>query len=173
MSSLHRERERAARGPLIPSWLLVGLVLVGIVATLAVIGLNNKGKSPPPAASTPSATTTQQPNRRTRHRTQQHKPVAAPKPTTVTLQLVPTGQVYVCLVNGRGTKLIPGQIFARGQTIPTQKAAKLLLTLGNAAVQMKVNGKIVHVSPTPSSIGYSITPSGMTPLPVSQQPTCA
>jgi cytoskeletal protein RodZ len=172
MGSLSRERERAARGPLIPPWVLVGVVLVGIVVALALIGSNsNNGKSPPSAGTAPTVTATQ-PRHRARHRNQQQKPVAA-KPTTVTLKLVPTGQVYVCLVNGSGAKLIPGQIFAAGQTIPTEKAAKLLLTLGNAAVQMKVNGKVVHVTPTSSSIGYSITPTGMTSLPVSQQPTCA
>ena len=48
--------------------------------------------------------------------------------------------VYVCLVDGSGNKLIPGQIFNTGQTIPTKTASKLLLTLGNASVQMKVNG---------------------------------
>ena len=57
-------------------------------------------------------------------------PVATP--TTVKLQLVPTGPVYVCLVDGAGKQADPGQIFAAGQTIPTETAPKLLLTLGNA-----------------------------------------
>ena len=168
MSSLHRERERAARGTLVPPWLLVGVVLVGIVVALYLVG-SHKGKSPPSSPTTPNATATTHRRHRAAHR--KHK-AAPPKPKTVTLQLVPTGQVYVCLVNGSGAKLIPGQIFAPGQTIPAEKAGKLLLTLGNAAVDMKVNGKPVHVSPASSSIGYSITPKGMSSLPVSQQPSC-
>jgi hypothetical protein len=38
-------------------------------------------------------------------------------------------------------------------------------------VQMKVNGKPVQVAQG-SPIGYSITPSGMTPLSSGQLPTC-
>ena len=80
------------------------------------------------------------------------------KPKTVTLQLVPTATVYVCVENGTGTKLIAGRVFAAGETIPTEKASKLLITLGNSSVQMKVNGKTVQVAQG-SPIGYSITPS--------------
>ena len=73
--------------------------------------------------------------------------------------------------DGSGAKLIAGRVFAAGETIPTEKASKLLITLGNSSVQMKVNGKAVQVAQG-SPIGYSITPSAMTPLPSGQQPTC-
>ena len=73
---------------------------------------------PPAAITTPAATARS----------------ASPAPTLVKLQLIPTGQVYVCLVNGNGRTLIPGVIYAAGQTIPTKTATKLLLTLGNTSV---------------------------------------
>ena len=170
ITSLSRERERAARGPLIPPWVLVGVVLVGIVVALYFVGSHKGGKSPPAVGRYEPADDDQRP----RHRTPQasQEPAAqASSPKTVTLQLVPTATVYVCVVNGAGTKLIAGQTFAAGQTIPTEKATKLLITLGNSSVQMKVNGKIVQVA-RGSPIGYSITPSAMTSLPSSQQPTC-
>ena len=63
--------------------------------------------------------------------------------------------------------------FASGQKIPTETASKLLLTLGNASVQMKVNGKTVKVTPSSSSIGFMLAPSGNKSLPTSQQPRCA
>ncbi len=53
---------------------------------------------------------------------------------------MPTGQIYICLVDGTGARLIPGRIFTTGQAIPVASAPKLLLTLGNASVHMKVNG---------------------------------
>jgi hypothetical protein len=80
--------------------------------------------------------------------------------------------VYVCLVDGNGTKLIPGQIFDQTQTIPTESAPKLMLTLGNASVQMKVNGTPVKVVPSATSIGFLLQPSGNSSLPVSKQPRC-
>src|SRR5438132_1178789 len=102
ISTLSRERERAARGPRIPPWVLVGVVLVGIVVALYFVGSNNSN-SPSNGPGTPNTTAAQQPHKRARHR--KHK-AASPKPQTVTLQLVPTGTVYVCVVNGAGTKLI-------------------------------------------------------------------
>jgi cytoskeleton protein RodZ len=168
MSSLHRERERDRRGPLIPPWAIIGVVLVGIVVALYLVGSHKNNKHTPTTAGTTSTGTGHA--RKRKHHNQQ--PKAAPKPKTVTLHLVATGQVYVCLVDGSGAKLIPGQIFGPGQTIPTEKSGKLLLTLGNNSVQMKVNGKSVNVAPSASSIGYSLSPNGTSTLPASRQPSC-
>ena len=172
ISSLSRERERAARGPRIPPWAIIGVVLIAIVAVLYFVGSNNNNNSSPNNPTTPNAAANQPSQHRPSHkkRKQQHKTVPA-KPKTVTLQLVPTATVYVCVENGSGAKLIAGRVFAAGETIPTEKAGKLLITLGNSSVQMKVNGKTVQVAQG-SPIGYSITPSAMTPLPSAQQPTC-
>ena len=164
IASLTRERERAARGPLIPPWAIVGVVLVAVVVVLYLVG-----------SSGPSTSTTSSRAGNLNHGAHHRKAHARahPKPTTVKLQLVPTGQVYVCLVNGQGKMLIPGQIFSAGQTIPTETAPKLMLTLGNASVQMKVNGSAVKVSPSSASIGFLLQPSGSTSLPASKQPRCA
>jgi cytoskeletal protein RodZ len=170
ISTLSRERERAAKGPRVPPWLVVGVVLVGIVVALYFVG-SNQNSSSSNNQTTSNTTAAQQPHKRARHKKKPQHKAPPPAPKTVTLQLVPTGTVYVCVVNGAGTKLIAGQTFAAGETIPTEKAAKLLITLGNASVQMKVNGKTVQVAQG-SPIGYSITPSAMTQLPSAQQPTC-
>ena len=111
-----RERDRGPRGPLIPPWVVITVVLVGVVVALAVIG-SGGNKTTPPA--TTNAGNTQHHHRR-HHRHHKVAPPATPK--TVTLKLTPTGTVYVCLVNGSCTKLIPGQIFSAGQTIPTETA---------------------------------------------------
>jgi cytoskeleton protein RodZ len=167
ISALSRERERAARGPLIPPWAIIGGVLVAVVVALFFLGTagNNNKQAPPPAGVHAGTGRT--------HRARHRKHKAAPKPQTVKLELVPTGTVYVCLVDGSGKKLIPGQIFSSGQTIPTKSASKMLLTLGNNAVQMKVNGAHVTVNPSATSIGFLLQPSGSTPLPPSKQPRCA
>jgi cytoskeleton protein RodZ len=166
IAALSRERERAARGPLLPPWAIIGVVLVAVVVVLYLLGTGNKSKTPAPTGL--QGTTATHHKRRVHHHT---TPVPA-KPRAVKLQLVPTGTVYVCLVDGTGRKLIPGQIFSSGQTIPTETAPKLLLTLGNASVQMKVNGSDVKVSPSSTSIGFLLAPAGNTPLPVSKQPRC-
>ena len=161
------DRNRQSRGgPLIPPWLVVGVVLVGVVVVLYLVGTGNKSKSPPPTTST----VTKAPRHRQHH---QGSSRAVVKPKAVKLELVPTGQVYVCLTNGSGKQLIPGQIFDTGQTIPVESGSKLLLTLGNNSVKMKVNGTTIAVSPSSSSIGYELVPGSTKALPTSQQPRCA
>ncbi len=168
IAALSRERERAARGPLLPPWAIIGLVLAVVVGALAAVGILTNNKKTPSASGLHPAS--RRPARR--HRKPHKAKAVTAVPTAVRLQLVPTGTVYVCLVDGAGKKLIPGRLFAVGQTIPTERAPKLLLTLGNDGVRMKVNGKSVAVSASSSSIGYSLTPSGARPLPLSKQPTC-
>ena len=79
----------------------------------------------------------------------------------------------MCLVDGTGKRLIPGMIYSPGQTIPTESAPKLLLTLGNNAVQMKVNGVTIPVTASAGSIGYEFQGRAHRTLPVAQQPRCA
>jgi cytoskeleton protein RodZ len=169
IATLSRERERAARGPLLPPWAIIAGVLVVVIVVLYVVGtLNTKSK--------PTNTTGLHPvihhAHASRHRrTHKAKPASTVR-STAKLQLVPTGTVYVCVVDGAGKKLIPGQIFNAGQTVPTETAPKLLVTLGNALIQVKVNGKAVPISASSGSIGFSLTPSGVRSLPLAKQPTC-
>jgi cytoskeleton protein RodZ len=170
-----RERRNAAgRRRLWHPWATIALVLVVIVAALAVIGEMNGG-SKQPSAPVRSSRVSQAPVRAHRHqvrRLARGAPAVAHHPQRVTLTLIPTGRVYVCLVNGRGRQLIPGVIYVPGQTVPTERAGKLLLTLGNANVIMHVDGRPVTVSPTPTAIGFQITPRAVTSLPPPAQPRC-
>ncbi len=165
-----RERDRRPRGPRVPSWVLVTIVLVLVVAALAWVGshANNPGKSAP-------TTSVRTPSRHV-HKPAAHRRTTIPvtkTPKTVKLQLIPTGQVYVCVVDGTGKKLIPGLIYNIGNPIPTETSAKLLLTLGNNSVTMRVNGKTVPVPASSTSIGFELSPSANRSLPASKQPTCA
>jgi cytoskeleton protein RodZ len=153
--------------PLIPPWALIGVVLVGVVVALYFLGANKPTSGPTTATHQSIA---RQPRRQTHHRAPAKVRTA---PATVKLQLTATGPVYVCVVDGTGKKLIPGQIFNVGQTIPSETKPKLLITLGNASVKMKVNGTTMPVAPSSSSIGYLLTPTSHASLPPSKQPRCA
>jgi cytoskeleton protein RodZ len=174
IASLSRERERAARGPLLPPWAIVAGALVVVAIVLGVIGSLGTNK---PANHNIASIHDKPRTNSHRHR---HAAGATTTPAkvipvvakTVKLQLTATDPVYVCLVNGRGKVLIPGTTYDVGQPIPAEKAGKLLLTLGNSGVTMKVNGKPVTV-PDAAPVGFELTPTGHHPLTGSALPTCA
>jgi cytoskeleton protein RodZ len=167
-SSLSRERERRRRVSRMPSWLPVALAVVVVLAILYVVGLGSNSTNSP-SAGTHRSRLAHHPAHRA-HRVLRH--VAPRRPRRVTLELVPTGLVYVCLVNGAGRKLVDAQNFNVGQTIPPAHARHLLLTLGNNSVQVRVNGRTVPVAASPNAIRLMITPAGVSHIPLSQAPTC-
>jgi cytoskeletal protein RodZ len=170
VATLHRERERAARGPVLPSWLLTVAVLAVVVGALYVVGriASNSGRQTPPVAASTHT-------RRHRH----HRSTAATTtsstttaPASATLKLVPTAPVYVCVMNAGGTALIPGIIYRPGEVVPTVHAGKLYVTLGNASVTASADGKPFTVAPSSSAIHFLVLPSGARLIPLGVGPTC-
>jgi|SRR5215212_886927 len=150
-----------------PRWLIVGGALVLIVIVLGIVGSLGGDDGSPGSTSTAgqrTGTTTTTP-RRTSTR-------ATPAPTQASVRILPTGTVYVCLVDGGGRVLIAGTQFTAGQQVPVHRARKLRITLGNNAVQLRVNGRALSVPASSTAIAYEITPAGARSLPVDEAPTC-
>ncbi len=175
ITPLGRERERKRRRPRLGRLAAVVLVLAAVAAALFVVGSINPSSSSSTTSTTVTTSARSTTSTTTHTATVHHhrrRPPAPPKPTAVTLKLVATSTLYVCVEDGNGKKLIDGVTYSAGQAIPTETAPKLMLTLGNDSVQMKVNGK--SVTPTVGSpIGYVLTPGKTAPLPAGQLPTCA
>lgn len=161
-----RDRDRGARGPLLPSWAPIALVLVAIVVVLYLVGTLVGGSSKSPTTAGVRHATHRHAHRATRHVTLPATPAKA------TLQMTPTAPVYVCLVSGFGRFLIYEKTYTVGETIPTFTRREMLLTLGNANIQLKVNGKAVAITPSTSAIRLLITPSGARPISDTMKPTC-
>lgn len=165
-------RDRRGSGPtgprVAPRWLIVGAVLVLIVAVLGLVGSLGGGGDDSGGGSTGGGagpTTTRTAVRRSRT-----TPTA--RPARASVELVPTGAVYVCLVDGGGRVLIPGTQFEAGQQVPVYRARKLRMTLGNNAVQVRVNGRPLAIPASSTAIAYEITRAGARTLPADQAPTC-
>jgi cytoskeletal protein RodZ len=179
IAPLGRERERKRRrssrfGRVAAVVVVLAVVAVALFVVGSLSGNNNTTSSTPSstaASNSTSTTTTTSHSTTTAHKRSHHRPAPPPKPTTVTLKLVPTSTIYVCVEDGSGKVLIAGRTFAAGETIPTETAPKLMVTLGNPSVQMKVNGKTVPVAQG-SPIGYALTPGKTSPLAAGQLPTC-
>jgi cytoskeleton protein RodZ len=162
----------AARPPSGPSrayMALVGFVLLVIVVLIAA--LIGGGSSSKPKRSSPRAASA---HRRTHGRQARAQTAAPAAPELVSLSLRPSAIVYVCLIGDGGRKLIPGLELQPGANTHTFHARRFLITLGNSAVTMVVDGKPLEVPSSSQAIGYSVTKAaGRRPLRTGQLPTCA
>ncbi len=157
-------RERRRQGPVVPRWVVLVVIFVGLLVTLGLLNQND----PTPATDQTQTQTQTQP-----------RPVVAPpppapaKPKTVKLQIVATGAVNVCLKAGDRT-LINGENLAAGDKTETFRSKHLRLTLGNASAKLVVNGHTRSVDPSSNPIGFDITPKdGRQPLSADKRPVCA
>ncbi len=157
-------RERRRQGPIVPRWVVLVLIFVGL---LVALGLLNQDDATPPGADltqTQTQTSTQ--------------PVVAPpppppaKPTTVRLTIVATGPVNVCLKAG-DQPLVNGVNLVAGDKRGPYSSKHLRLTLGNNAAKLIINGKTRTVDASPNPIGIDITPQdGRQPLSADKRPVC-
>jgi hypothetical protein len=131
----------------------VGLSVVGLIALLIVLGSIGGGDDNTPVA-TPTSTT---PKARP-------KPRPRPAPTVARLTLIPTGEVYVCLRNA-DDKLIVNTTLTPDTGNQSYRSKRVRLTVGNAAITTRVNGKDLQVQPSPTATTFEITPRGRRLLP--------
>ena len=132
---LGARRERPApRGP--GRGTVVAFVLVLLVAALFALGkLFPSGSGDSGDAGTPRNAQTTTTKRKTKT-----TPAAAParQPTTVRLQVLPTGPVWVCLLDARGRKLIGGRTVQPGEHLATFNSRRFTINFGNGQADMKV-----------------------------------
>ncbi|HEY8867019.1 MAG TPA: helix-turn-helix domain-containing protein [Solirubrobacteraceae bacterium] len=154
LTARERQRKRAPR-PRVSRGMAIGLSLLGVVVLLLVLGLlsgnGNNGTAPPAHTAKRAA------------RPLRKAVPAAPRPTVVNLKLLPQSDVYVCLRDDAG-KLIVNQTVSPGQSkLHTSK--RFRLTVGNSAIKMNVNGKVLGVPARSKPTNYELTPAGRRQLP--------
>jgi helix-turn-helix protein len=96
----------------------------------------------------------------------------APQASEVSLQLTPTGTIWVCLVDDRGRALVNGLTLATGAARGPFRARVFKGTFGNGEIQMEVDGKSVKVPQVAEPLGYRITRQGVRQLDPADRPTC-
>jgi hypothetical protein len=168
-----RDRRRP-RGPGVPRGALVGVVVAGLLVALYFLG--SGGSSPPPLPN-PAATTSTTPGAGgttgTTGKPQATGP-ASPSPAkrVVSLRIVPTGPVYVCLEAAGGRRPVAGVILQAGSRQPTYRSSRFRLTLGNGEATLLVDGRTRTIPAVNNGIGYEITPKGRQVLPPASRPQC-
>ena len=170
-SRAQRERDRRRRrtapgaGRDIAVAVVVLLIVGGLIALGRVGGDEGDGSTTP----SPSTQTSARPAQTTTHAAtpERKKPVRR----NVTLTLVATAPVYVCL-RARDKVLIPAQTLTEGKKAGPFKAKRFTMTLGNNNVRMRVNGKLREVPASSGAIGYVVDRKGRRTLPAGKLPTC-
>lgn len=165
--------KRRRRRPRLPGPPSSTLAIVGVVAALIglflVLGVTSNdsdggsdadsnasgtGKSPATSAST-GTTTKDSAGRR------------------VSLAVVPTREVWVCLVDAKGRELVAAQTLASGETAGPFRSRRFRVTVGNGGGDLRVNGKLRDTPESSAPQGFAVTRSGVRPLSDAQRPTCA
>jgi hypothetical protein len=151
----------------------VAVAVVGLLVVLLVVGLLTGGGG---GSNPPASTQARKPSRSagagTRGAGRRHAQAAA-RASLASVRIEPTAEVYVCLVGDGGRKRVPGVILKPGEPPgPEYHARRFLLTLGNDAVTLIVNGRPLTVPPSSAAIGYAITRTGVRNLAPGELPTC-
>jgi cytoskeleton protein RodZ len=159
-------RERRRR-PLLGPGIAVVVGIVGLLAALYALGTwgNEDNGTKQTTVQTPTATPAKKRSRKRR------TPAAARR---VTLQIVSTGTVNVCLVDARGRRLIDSRDLQAGQRTRRYRGRRFLVSFGNGQARMKAGSRTVDVPDRSTPVGYDVRP-GKRPreLPESRRPTCS
>jgi hypothetical protein len=188
-------RQRRRVRPLIPlPAVLVGVGIVALLGALYLLGTwgDESGGGGGDESSAPPPAETRQPDdegssaseraadrrrarqrRRARARRERERERRAAAARIVSLALVPSGEVFVCLVDNTGRRLVPGQNLGPGDRRGPYRSRRFRVTFGNGQISMRVNGRTVQVPEAAEPIGYEITPKGRRTLSGTQRPTCA
>jgi cytoskeleton protein RodZ len=155
---------RVGRGGPSPLAVIAGTVLLILVA-LAIIGLIGGEEGGGERASQDGDTTQAR-------RQPKPKPKKGTRPATstvATLNVAPTVPTYVCLDTGPGTKIL-----FEGTLDSTRRfrAKRVRLNLGRTSAKLTANGKAVPLEPSPTPVGYDVTPTRVQELEPGQRP-CA
>ena len=155
-------RERG--GPLLSPAVIAALVTLGLIGILVVIGLATGGDDGTEAA-----------------RPQAQKPAQdgggkAAEPAAkrfVELSLTAEADVWTCVIDAGGKELIDGQTLTAGQQQGPFRSQGYLVSFGNGAIEMAVDGEPATVEDTPNPVGYRIAKGGrLSPLPEAERPDC-
>jgi Helix-turn-helix domain len=155
---------RSRRAPRLPPRVLAAVVSVGLVAVLVAIGLSSGGEQ--------STTTATRPGKHAGDR--QRREIAKERARAgVSIRLAANAEVWVCLLDAGGRRLVDGQILEAGAEEGPFRSAGFTLSFGNGEVSMRIDGREASIPPSSSPIGYSIDSSGtLHELSESDRPTC-
>jgi hypothetical protein len=160
-----RRRREPGSGPRIPMAVWTAIVVVALLAVLLVVGLSGGG-----SGGAGSGHDRQAGKRHHRNGSASHEAAGR---RGVAVALVASGEVWVCLLDGKGAPLVDGQVLAAGEEAGPFRSGSFTVGFGNGEVSMTVDGREASIPATSSPIGYAIERDGsLTELSEGERPTC-
>jgi cytoskeleton protein RodZ len=152
-----------------PGVLAVAMILLFLLV-LAVIGLVSGGdEGGDKKAAEKKGRTAKKRSGEERKREPAAAPAEKRTPKTVRVKIVPAEETYLCIDDGRGTKLFEGTITSS----QSFRAKHIRVNLGRPSARLFVNGERFRFREGPEAVGFSFSRSGRaTPLPLGDRP-CA
>jgi cytoskeleton protein RodZ len=153
------------RGARVSSRALVVVLIAGLLAAAVAIGLlagGDDGATPGTGLTTDRTTT------------RDHRDSGQPGGASgVSVQVTAQAQVWICLLDAGGKRLIDGQILEEGAEEGPFGSSGFSVSFGNGEVTLLVDGKKAEIPATPSPLGYRIDAGGaLTRLSEAERPTC-
>ena len=98
---------------------------------------------------------------------------AAAGARSVSLTVLASRSVWVCLVDARGKPLVGGRTLAAGERQGPFRSSRFRVTLGNGGGDLRVNGRLRNTPESSVPVGLAVSSAGTRPLPTGKRPTCA
>jgi cytoskeletal protein RodZ len=164
--------DRPPRG--VPRGALVIVVVAALLLVLYLLGQfgNDDGGDGSVAATDTTTTRTATAPTTTTRTTPARRSATTPTARVVTLQIVPTGPVYVCMADAAGRLRVAGVTLRPGARSGIYRSKAFRIRLGNGNARLRVNGRLHDVTDA-SPVGYRVTRAGVQRVDVSQTPSCA
>jgi cytoskeleton protein RodZ len=149
---------------------IAGVVVAGVLAIIAVIGLVG-GSDDDGGAPAKGARAAKQEGGGGDGGSAKAK-APAPEPSRATLRLTTTGTVWVCVIDRDGEALVEGVTLPAGEVQGPFRGSGFDIGLGNGQVELEANGKPVPIPAAAEPVGFRVTPEGTRELDTAERPTC-
>jgi len=161
---------RVSRG--VPWAAVIAAVAVALAVAVAVFAIpgggNGGGGGASPGPQDASRSSTGQGGEQATTTSPARKP-----PRGVSMRLTAKAEVWACVLDASGRRLVDGQILEAGAAAGPFRSGSFTLSLGNGEVTMLIDDREAAIPPTPSPVGYLVDSSGaLTELSEAERPSC-
>ena len=153
--NLRRQRRAKRVAPRIGPGVVVVLGILVLLVALYLLGVSGGNDETQPPAAVGTATPAKTPSSKGDKKKKQKKKQATPA-RAMSVSIVATGQVYVCMEDSRGRAIVDKETLEAGQKTRTFRGRRFKVTFGTAAARIRQNGKSYRVATSKDPVGYAL-----------------